>query len=109
MDADPNETTVAVLDTTEANSVENRIARRRSTLPSMELPDGSGGIPVSKNCSFVEANLVSDPQVWNHRFNGAFITPSRMGPSNEESSALSDPNADRPRTPEVTCCSLFFS
>lgn len=94
---------------TEILNVEERIAQRRSTLPSMDLPDASGGIPFSKNSSFVEANVVADPKLWNHRFTGTFITPVANGAEEEKSLTSASLKVDRPSTPEVSCCSLFFS
>ncbi|ORC84462.1 uncharacterized protein TM35_000441180 [Trypanosoma theileri] len=94
---------------TEILNVEERIAQRRSTLPSLDLPEASGGIPFSKNSSFVEANVVADPNVWNHRFTGTFTTPVANVAAEEKSLTSTSLKPDRPPTPEVSCCSLFFS
>ncbi|KAH9601076.1 hypothetical protein LSM04_009383 [Trypanosoma melophagium] len=90
-------------------NVEERIARRRSGLPSLDLPGVSGGIPFSKNSSFAEANVVADPKLWNHRFTGTFIAPVAKGVEEEKSMTSANLKGDKPSTPEVSCCSLFFS
>ncbi|RNC59268.1 hypothetical protein TcCL_ESM03073 [Trypanosoma cruzi] len=107
-DANSNELNLSLSAPVELQHVEERIARRRSTLPELSLPDTSGGIPVSKNSSFVEANFVADPQKWNHRFTGAFTSPVKDEPVKEKTPAPMDSKVKRPPTPEITCCSLFF-
>ncbi|RNF27356.1 uncharacterized protein Tco025E_00426 [Trypanosoma conorhini] len=108
-DASLNGSRVSTSDPTELQNVEKRIAQRRGALPDMPLPDVSGGIPVSKNSSFAEAAVVSDPQRWNHRFTGIFTDHVLNEPSKEELLTSVERKADKPRTPEIKCCSLFFN
>ncbi|RNF04023.1 hypothetical protein TraAM80_05473 [Trypanosoma rangeli] len=109
LDASLDASGTSLSDPVELQHVEQRIARRRSTLPDMILPEVSGGIPVSKNSSFVEANVVADPQRWNHRFTGVFTDQVSKERSKEKLVTPAEPNVDKPQTPEIKCCSLFFS
>ncbi|AAZ13463.1 uncharacterized protein TEOVI_000161800 [Trypanosoma equiperdum] len=93
---------------TEKTTLEERMIQRRSSLPSLQLPSNSSIPPLSKNSSFAEGRVVSDPKLWTERFNDVFhVPPAHTSP---EANCPRGPNKSEEKspTPEVTCCGLFF-